>query len=116
MEQKEPMYRYWGKARSKSIDGAQWHLLVYHSLDVAAVGKILLERHERLRRDIAKSLGLNEETFLAWMVFFLALHDLGKFAEWLITGVGGRKVGSDVLKMITILQGATHVGIRRINR
>ncbi|MBN1577058.1 MAG: hypothetical protein JW913_10925 [Chitinispirillaceae bacterium] len=33
-------YKYWGKAR-KRVDGAgyDYHLLVYHCLDVAAVGR-----------------------------------------------------------------------------
>jgi len=75
------MYCYWGKARPDNASGAQWHLLVYHSLDVAAAGKAFLERHHTLRRSLARVLELDEETFLAWTVFFLALHDLGKFAE-----------------------------------
>ena len=75
------MYRYWGKARPKTVDGAQWHLLAYHSLDVAATGRVYLEKHDQLRRTLATTLNLDEDTFLAWTVFFLALHDLGKFAE-----------------------------------
>jgi CRISPR-associated endonuclease/helicase Cas3 len=40
-----------------------------------------LEKHDQLRRTLAATLNLDENTFLAWTVFFLALHDLGKFAE-----------------------------------
>ncbi len=69
-------YQYWGKA-----DKAQYHLLAYHCLDVAAVGKVFLEQHESLRQSLAHRLGLDEETFVAWNTFFLALHDLGKFSE-----------------------------------
>lgn len=75
------MYRYWGKAKPATSEGAQWHPLVYHSLDMAAVGKVFLHEHPRLRQTLAEALGLDEETFLTWIVFFLALHDLGKFAE-----------------------------------
>jgi len=31
--------RYWGKARPTNEHGAEYHLLPYHCLDVAAVGK-----------------------------------------------------------------------------
>ena len=33
------MYKYWGKARKKEDGKYDYHLLVYHCLDVAAVGK-----------------------------------------------------------------------------
>ncbi|MGZ8945870.1 MAG: HD domain-containing protein [Methylococcaceae bacterium] len=35
-------YKYWGKARSDNENGANYHLLPYHCLDVAAVGWQLL--------------------------------------------------------------------------
>jgi len=43
-------YKYWGKAKP-ATDGqaASHHLLVFHSLDVAAVGQILLSRHAALK-------------------------------------------------------------------
>ncbi|PWV65555.1 CRISPR-associated helicase Cas3' [Plasticicumulans acidivorans] len=66
---------YWGKTR------AAWHLLPYHCLDVAAVGREYLLRHPRLCRFLAQALGLPEPVFIAWFSFFLALHDIGKFAE-----------------------------------
>jgi len=71
-------YRYWGKAER---DGTGCHLLPYHSLDVAAVGQVLLRQHIRLRQHLAALAGMNEPDFVRWMVFFLALHDLGKFAD-----------------------------------
>jgi CRISPR-associated endonuclease/helicase Cas3 len=76
----EPLYCYWGKAQPRSVEGAQWHMLVYHSLDVAAAGKTFLQRHHRLRQHLSRAFGLAEDVFLKWLVFFLALHDLGKFA------------------------------------
>ncbi|WP_295542259.1 CRISPR-associated helicase Cas3' [uncultured Thiohalocapsa sp.] len=68
--------RYWGKAGSTG----EFHLLAYHALDVAACGKIFVERHERLRQLLAVRLGLNETMLGLWLVFMLALHDLGKFS------------------------------------
>ena len=68
---------YWGKA-GKDCDG--YHLLPYHCLDVAACGVVLLECHPPLRRLLAGRLGLADAHLSAWLAFFLALHDLGKFS------------------------------------
>ena len=68
------MYRYWGKASEDS-----YHLLVYHCLDVAAVGKVWLEQSPAFVKRAAKASGLTEKAFTEWFLFFLALHDLGKF-------------------------------------
>ena len=74
-------FKYWGKAKPKA-ETPSWHPLIYYSLDVAASGRVFLQRHDRLRTDLAKTLGLgDDQLFLAWMTFFLALHDIGKFAE-----------------------------------
>ncbi|MCF7990771.1 MAG: CRISPR-associated helicase Cas3' [Thiohalocapsa sp.] len=70
-------FRYWGKAGN---DGA-FHLLPYHSLDVAACGWIFLERHTALRKELAARLGLDETTLMRWIAFMLALHDGGKFGH-----------------------------------
>lgn len=74
-------YRYWGKARPGAEGEAPYHLLVYHSLDVAAVGKILLQKHHFLRRRLASLMQLPEAVATDWCVFLLGIHDLGKFAE-----------------------------------
>lgn len=73
-------YRYWGKALPSGGTGAEYHLLVYHSLDVAAVGSVLLERFPALTQALASSLGLSPHLVRTWAVYFLALHDIGKFA------------------------------------
>ena len=40
MNSKPLYYQYWGKARNKEVGpGYDWHLLPYHCLDVAAVGR-----------------------------------------------------------------------------
>ena len=80
----EPFYRYWGKARERPDDRVSttsYHLLPYHSLDVAAVGCRLLERFLSLRHQLTLVLGLDAQTLKSWVAFFLALHDLGKFSE-----------------------------------
>ena len=33
-------YKYWGKTRKREDEEWDWHLLVYHCLDVAAVGRV----------------------------------------------------------------------------
>ena len=68
------MYQYWGKASEDS-----YHLLVYHCLDVAAVGKVWLEQSPAFLKRAASASGLTENAFTEWYLFFLALHDLGKF-------------------------------------
>ncbi len=79
---KPSYYRYWGKAkRSDDDQGDPYHLLVYHSLDVAAIGHTLLQQHESLLLHLAQLTGLDKKDFKKWAVFFLSLHDLGKFAD-----------------------------------
>ena len=70
------IFRYWGKARQS--DGS-YHLLVYHSLDVAAVAAKWWKASPAIRRGLVRSDNLAEETRLAWTLFFVALHDYGKY-------------------------------------
>ncbi|HGG60415.1 MAG TPA: CRISPR-associated helicase Cas3' [Gammaproteobacteria bacterium] len=75
-------YHYWGKTSpSDETEAEPFHLLVYHSLDVAAVGRALLESRRELSRRLSKLMGMPEEDAKVWCVFLLGLHDLGKFAE-----------------------------------
>lgn len=74
-------YRYWGKSQNKNKDCEPYHLLVYHSLDVAAVGYVLLNKHASLLQQLSDLTGLEKETFKRWAIFFLSLHDIGKFAD-----------------------------------
>ena len=48
--------RYWGKAKPQTSSGPQWHPLVYHSLDVAACGRKLLEADTERRRSFGTAL------------------------------------------------------------
>lgn len=75
-------FAHWGKARPDDhADNDGFHQLAFHSLDVAAVGQVLLRRHPRLAQELAAPMGLPQEVFAAWMVYFLALHDVGKFGQ-----------------------------------
>lgn len=66
---------------AKTGPNDSWHGLLFHLLDVAAVARILLDRHVPItvRRRFAKRMGLpSEHAFDAWVVFLAALHDYGK--------------------------------------
>ena len=69
-------FRYWGKAEK---DGNGYHLLPYHCLDVAAVGAVWWEEDKALRDLVVRASNAEEQILKAWMLFFIALHDLGKF-------------------------------------
>ena len=71
-------FRYWGKAEK---EGDGYHLLVYHCLDVAAVGHVLLKKSNLLLRRFMDVTGLDEATYCLWQALFLVLHDVGKFSE-----------------------------------
>ncbi len=73
-------FSYWGKARPSEA-GADMHLLAYHALDVAAVGHVYLQRSPALLAWLAEQLGQTDtDAIRAWVVFWLSLHDLGKFS------------------------------------
>jgi CRISPR-associated endonuclease/helicase Cas3 len=78
VEETRTYYKYWGKAEK---EGSNYHLLLYHCLDVAAVGKVLLTRNEFIRKRLAGAMGLEEQLCVRWLTLFLALHDIGKFSE-----------------------------------
>ena len=75
-------WNYWGKARPAEGSTAAFHLLPYHCLDVAAVGAAYLDAAPGLRRWLCDKLGAaSDADLVAWLSFWLCLHDLGKFAE-----------------------------------
>jgi len=79
-------YAYWGKAAAEGEPGPECHLLAFHSLDVAAVMHVLLERDTFLRRRLTQVLSQSgcessEEELRRAAVLFAALHDLGKFSD-----------------------------------
>ena len=75
-------YRYWGKAGKEfENNNANYHLLAYHCLDVAAVGRYLLHPEKTLCQSLAKRLEIEPEWLQQWFTFCLMLHDIGKFAR-----------------------------------
>jgi CRISPR-associated endonuclease/helicase Cas3 len=74
-------FAYWGKARSDDESAQRYHLLAFHSLDVAACGEQLLRLPNFSLAALAADLGWPLAEVQRWFVFFLALHDVGKFAR-----------------------------------
>jgi len=74
-------FPFWGKAGPPAEGDAAWHPLAYHCLDVAAVGVVLLERNGSWLRRFQDLSGLPATDLVSILTFFLALHDLGKFAD-----------------------------------
>ena len=84
-------FRYWGKARplvkdtaskmDPALTGPRFHLLAFHSLDVAACGAALIRLPQFSLAPLAFALGWTQDQVERLFVFFIALHDLGKFAR-----------------------------------
>jgi CRISPR-associated endonuclease/helicase Cas3 len=74
-------FRYWGKA-SKNEDGSNgsdYHLLPFHCLDVTAVADVWLDESNTLLSQMAEHLNLDKAETKKIILFFILLHDLGKF-------------------------------------
>lgn len=72
------LYRYWGKATRGSDDSStDCHLLPYHCLDVAAVAAYWWDHAPALRTQFCQ--GYCEQKYRGWLLFFVALHDMGKW-------------------------------------
>lgn len=70
------VYRYWGKTQDDD-----YHPLICHALDVAVVGLVWWDSAPAVRRAFAHAFGVDQATMAqlrAWVLFFLALHDIGK--------------------------------------
>ncbi len=70
------LFRYWGKTH-----GDDYHPLICHALDVAAVGAIWWDVSPSLRRAFISAFHTESskaQQLRAWILFFIALHDLGK--------------------------------------
>ncbi|MFA5353647.1 MAG: CRISPR-associated helicase/endonuclease Cas3 [Thermodesulfovibrionales bacterium] len=72
-------FRYWGKADPEYQGESKWHLLVYHCLDVTAVAAAWWAASPAIRRGFRIHNTISEEQIRAWVLFFTALHDYGKF-------------------------------------
>jgi|GEM_PF-2963897 len=74
-------FKYWGKA-SKNEDGSNgdaYHLLPFHCLDVMAVADVWLEESNTLLSQMKQHLNVTSEQAKNIALFFILLHDLGKF-------------------------------------
>lgn len=78
----ENYYRYWGKARKDNASqGDPFHLLPYHSLDVAVCGWRLLSDQYSYGCAIARKLQISQSQLQRVFAFLLSIHDLGKFSR-----------------------------------
>lgn len=76
----EAYFKYWGKADPQC--DPKWHPLVYHSLDVAAVSAFWWDTSATISKAFLAALNCDnsqQKHLRAWVMFFVALHDLGKF-------------------------------------
>ncbi len=71
-------WNYWAKADTTH---RHWHPLACHSLDVAAVARVLVESSKEFFSSWAQRLQLSFEDFADCVCFIAALHDLGKFSS-----------------------------------
>ena len=74
---------YWGKSDPNYASYPQWHPLLYHSLDVVAVAGSWWDASVALQAKFRAAFACTEKSarddIRAWVLFFIALHDLGKF-------------------------------------
>lgn len=80
MEKDRLYFRYWGKASPFDERTDRFHLLPFHSLDVAACGQELAKLPQFSLAPLAEELDWSLSTVEQLFTYFLALHDLGKFA------------------------------------
>lgn len=74
------IFRYWGKADPSYPGEPKWHPLAYHCLDVAVVAAVWWDGSPAIRQAFLSAFRSTEPARLrAWGLFFVALHDLGKF-------------------------------------
>jgi CRISPR-associated endonuclease/helicase Cas3 len=76
----EQYFAYWGKARPQDDSTVPCHLLPFHSLDVAACAKVLLELPGFKLESLAEELKWPGELASRLFVFWAAMHDVGKFS------------------------------------
>ncbi len=73
--------KYWGKADENYLGEPKWHPLAYHCLDVAAVAALWWDANPVVRHVFLGAFEWPEDLshrLRAWVLFFVALHDLGK--------------------------------------
>jgi len=69
--------QYWGKTNHEN-----YHLLQYHSLDVAAISYSILKNNHRKFNFIKKCFPkADDNSIYNYIAFFAAIHDIGKFSD-----------------------------------
>lgn len=75
-------YLYWGKSqKAAQASGDLYHLLPYHSLDVAACGYWLVKGNYFGVGSLLAQLGLTGDEAALWFAWLLGWHDIGKFGR-----------------------------------
>lgn len=74
-------FRYWGKADPNYAGERKSHPLVYHCLDVAACGLVLLDCQPAWLTTLSRVSHLPRNAIHSWLLFLLAIHDVGKFSD-----------------------------------
>lgn len=72
------MYDYWGKTDYSSKN---YHLAIYHCLDVAAVAYEILSSNELILKRITDLTGWDPDDARNFVTYLCSLHDIGKFTE-----------------------------------
>lgn len=75
------MRKYIGKFQAQESKEKEFHLLCYHSLDVAAAAEALMHENTVFLKSIADLLEIKSDRLASLLCFFVSLHDLGKFAS-----------------------------------
>ncbi|EGX6616199.1 CRISPR-associated helicase Cas3' [Salmonella enterica] len=74
--------RYWGKtSKSPTNITSSYHLLAYHCLDVAACGYNIIKENIFSSKNTLDECNIKETNAENWIIWFLASHDIGKFAR-----------------------------------
>jgi CRISPR-associated endonuclease/helicase Cas3 len=73
--------QFWGKAQPANETTHAWHPAALHGLDVAAVAAVLLTRAPAFAAAMARLCGWTADDFSRFVVFLIALHDIGKFSR-----------------------------------
>lgn len=84
-------WQYWAKGGSVTDQGSVvCHLLAFHLLDLAAVGRELIFQEHLLRIRPCRLLAVASPALINLVAFFLAPHGIGKFADSLHKGLPDR--------------------------
>src|SRR5690554_4631316 len=75
-------FSYCGKySEDKQTESISYHLLPYHSLDVAATAEALLNSNKAFTEDLVEFLQIPTSGIIKLLCFLVAIHDLGKFSS-----------------------------------